>query len=115
MPLALVVLVVLVSVYPQVGWPLFGLLMGRHLYRWLRRRSRRRAPQIARKREARARRVAAAPKARAASPSTPPPPPPTPATWTPDPSGRHQLRYWSGTAWTEHVSDNGAVSTDPLS
>jgi len=34
--------------------------------------------------------------------------------WHPDPSGRHQLRYWDGESWTEHVSDAGAPSQDPL-
>lgn len=38
----------------------------------------------------------------------------TPANWYPDPMGRHQLRYWNGTEWTEHVSNNGAQSVDPL-
>jgi uncharacterized protein YxjI len=38
----------------------------------------------------------------------------TPANWHPDPMGRHQLRYWDGRTWTDHVSDNGAQSTDPL-
>jgi Protein of unknown function (DUF2510) len=33
--------------------------------------------------------------------------------WYGDPSGRHQLRYFSG-QWTDHVSDNGVVSTSPL-
>ncbi|MDQ3352503.1 MAG: DUF2510 domain-containing protein, partial [Actinomycetota bacterium] len=28
----------------------------------------------------------------------------TPANWYPDPSHRHELRYWDGTTWTEHVS-----------
>jgi uncharacterized protein YxjI len=37
-----------------------------------------------------------------------------PARWAPDPMARHQLRYWDGTAWTEHVSDNGVQSIDPL-
>lgn len=32
--------------------------------------------------------------------------------WHPDPSGRHELRYWDGTSWTEHVSDGGVTSTD---
>ena len=27
---------------------------------------------------------------------------------------RHQLRYWNGTAWTDHVSNNGVQGTDPL-
>jgi uncharacterized protein YxjI len=38
----------------------------------------------------------------------------TPANWYPDPKGRHQLRYWDGTNWTEHVSTNGVTGTDPL-
>src|SRR4051794_38229054 len=36
------------------------------------------------------------------------------AGWHFDPSGRHEFRYWDGTGWTDHVSDNGAQSTDPL-
>ena len=36
-----------------------------------------------------------------------------PAGWMPDPSGRHQERYWSGMAWTEHVRTTGAPGTDP--
>lgn len=39
---------------------------------------------------------------------------PTPADWYADPSGRHQLRYWNGTSWTEYVSDSGTQSIDPL-
>src|SRR3712207_6146750 len=35
------------------------------------------------------------------------------ASWLPDPSGGHELRYWSGTAWTEHVSDQGRTSVEP--
>jgi len=27
-----------------------------------------------------------------------------PAGWLPDPSGQHQVRYWDGNAWTEHVN-----------
>jgi hypothetical protein len=38
----------------------------------------------------------------------------TPANWYPDTTGRHQLRYWDGTRWTEHVSDNGVSGVDPL-
>jgi len=37
-----------------------------------------------------------------------------PAAWSADPTGRHQLRYWDGSAWTANVSDNGAVSQDPV-
>jgi hypothetical protein len=36
------------------------------------------------------------------------------AAWHPDPEGRHEFRYWSGTRWTEHVSDRGVASIDPL-
>jgi uncharacterized protein YxjI len=39
---------------------------------------------------------------------------PTPANWYPDPVGRHQLRYFDGAQWTEHVSSNGSQSLDPL-
>lgn len=34
--------------------------------------------------------------------------------WYPDPAGRHQLRYWDGRRWSEHVADDGAASSDPL-
>lgn len=37
----------------------------------------------------------------------------TPAGWYPDPSGRFELRYWDGGAWTEHVSRQGQQFTDP--
>ena len=37
-----------------------------------------------------------------------------PANWYPDPRGRHELRYWDGGHWTEHVSDQGITGTDPL-
>jgi Protein of unknown function (DUF2510) len=33
--------------------------------------------------------------------------------WLIDPTGRHERRYWSGTEWTEHVSDGGIPGTDP--
>lgn len=36
------------------------------------------------------------------------------AAWHPDPSGKHELRYWDGSVWTEHVSDAGVTSVDPL-
>ena len=38
----------------------------------------------------------------------------TPANWYPDTTGRHQLRYWNGTAWTDDVSDNGIQGKDPI-
>ena len=36
-----------------------------------------------------------------------------PAGWYADPSGRFELRYWDGSAWTEHVSRAGQQFTDP--
>lgn len=35
----------------------------------------------------------------------------TPA-WASDPTARHELRYWDGASWTEHVADAGVQSTD---
>ena len=35
-----------------------------------------------------------------------------PANWYPDPFGRHELRYWDGSRWTEHVASHGRQSTD---
>jgi uncharacterized protein YxjI len=37
-----------------------------------------------------------------------------PANWYPDPIGRHELRYYDGTQWTEHVSSSGRQGVDPL-
>ncbi|MFM8870359.1 MAG: DUF2510 domain-containing protein [Actinomycetota bacterium] len=39
--------------------------------------------------------------------------PEVPANWYKDPSGRYELRYWNGTAWTEHVATGGKQSVDP--
>jgi hypothetical protein len=39
--------------------------------------------------------------------------PSVPAAWYKDPSGRFELRYWNGTAWTEHVARGGQQFTDP--
>jgi Protein of unknown function (DUF2510) len=36
-----------------------------------------------------------------------------PAGWYADPSGRYELRYWDGNAWTEHVARGGQQYTDP--
>jgi hypothetical protein len=32
--------------------------------------------------------------------------------WRPDPTGRHEYRYWDGVRDTEHVADGGVVSID---
>lgn len=34
--------------------------------------------------------------------------------WLPDPTRADRLRYWDGSRWTEHVSENGAVEADPI-
>jgi len=34
--------------------------------------------------------------------------------WSADPAGRHEVRYWDGDAWTDHVSDGGQQSEDVL-
>ena len=39
--------------------------------------------------------------------------PPTPASGNANPWGRHELRYWDGSQWTEHVSSHGNQSLDP--
>jgi hypothetical protein len=39
--------------------------------------------------------------------------PSVPAAWYKDPSGRFELRYWNGAAWTEHVARGGQQFTDP--
>lgn len=36
------------------------------------------------------------------------------AGWLPDPTGRHELRYWDSVRWTEQVSNGGIVSTDAV-
>jgi hypothetical protein len=38
----------------------------------------------------------------------------TPAGWFVDPENTAQFRYWDGSAWTEHRSPRGPVSTDQL-
>jgi hypothetical protein len=37
-----------------------------------------------------------------------------PAGWYADPAGRHEQRYWDGAQWTQHVTDGGRPSTDPV-
>jgi hypothetical protein len=39
--------------------------------------------------------------------------PSVPANWYKDPSGRFEMRYWNGSAWTEHVATAGKQSIDP--
>ena len=34
--------------------------------------------------------------------------------WNPDPTGRHEYRYWDGQDWTDDVSDDGVTSVDAL-
>jgi hypothetical protein len=36
------------------------------------------------------------------------------AGWHPDPSRRHEYRYWDGSTWTDFVADRGVVIVDPL-
>lgn len=50
--------------------------------------------------------AASTPAAAASSPSVP-------AGWYSDPANRYELRYWDGSAWTEHVSRGGQQYTDP--
>jgi Protein of unknown function (DUF2510) len=37
-----------------------------------------------------------------------------PAGWFADPGRQHELRYWDGQRWTEHVSDRGTQGIDPM-
>jgi hypothetical protein len=37
-----------------------------------------------------------------------------PGAWHPDPTGRHEHRWWDGAVWTDQVSDAGVVSVDPV-
>lgn len=34
--------------------------------------------------------------------------------WQPDPTQRHELRWWDGSEWTANVSDHGIAGFDPL-
>jgi hypothetical protein len=38
----------------------------------------------------------------------------TDAGWLPDPTGKHEYRFWDGSEWTEDVSDGGQVGRDSL-
>ena len=35
------------------------------------------------------------------------------AGWQPDPTGKHDHRYWDGDGWTDHVADGGVAGSDP--
>lgn len=37
-----------------------------------------------------------------------------PAGWYPDPTTKHELRYWDGYAWADNVSDKGVSGSDAL-
>lgn len=41
-------------------------------------------------------------------------PMPTPPGWHADPASRHELRYWDGAVWTDHVQDAGVPLVDPV-
>ena len=61
--------------------------------------------------------LAAAPSPAPVPPPPPPPPllrPTPPADWYLDPAGRHECRYWDGSTWTSHVSDNGQLAHEQL-
>lgn len=34
--------------------------------------------------------------------------------WQPDPTRRHELRWWTGTQWSDQVADHGVTALDPL-
>lgn len=34
--------------------------------------------------------------------------------WLPDPTGRHEYRWWEGAAWSDVVADGGVESSDPI-
>ncbi|WP_420619590.1 RDD family protein [Candidatus Poriferisocius sp.] len=36
------------------------------------------------------------------------------SSWDPDPTGRHQYRWWDGEEWTDQVADDGIQSVDPI-
>lgn len=61
-----------------------------------------------------ARRYVVQPMAMAPAPDPLPAPPVVPAQWAPDPSGRHEQRWWDGKGWSEHVADGGVSGIDPL-
>jgi hypothetical protein len=55
-------------------------------------------------------------KGAAPAPRSAPVPVPTIArrAWLPDPTSRHELRYFDGSDWTDHVANAGVTSVDEL-
>jgi hypothetical protein len=51
--------------------------------------------------------------AAAAVPGAPAPAGPGPS-WQGDPTGRHEYRWWTGSAWADQVSDGGTTGHDPI-
>jgi hypothetical protein len=49
----------------------------------------------------------------APAPPAPQAAPLSPAGWFADPSARHELRYWDGMRWSDHVSNAGVSAVDP--
>ena len=37
------------------------------------------------------------------------------SSWEPDPTGRHQYRWWDGERWTDQVANDGVQTVDPVS
>lgn len=37
-----------------------------------------------------------------------------PSAWLPDPTGRHEFRWWTGQFWSQHALTNGRHSDDPM-
>lgn len=37
------------------------------------------------------------------------------SSWEPDPTGRHQYRWWDGERWTDQVADDGVQAVDSVS
>ena len=35
--------------------------------------------------------------------------------WHPDPSGRHEYRYWAGASWTDAVADGPTTAAKAIS
>jgi len=42
------------------------------------------------------------------------PTPAAPGAWYPDPRARHELRWWTGSEWSDRVSDAGRDGVDPV-